>query len=125
MAKSVTYTNGCMPLELNSTSVRWYFDSDVGRRLAGQANLALSSGTQTHSSSTAISSSPTEVATTNNDFVYVKNTGSTDVLVTLDNSNYLIKLSQDESFASEISTSANVKVKTASGNSTIETFVGT
>ena len=70
------------------------------------------------------SDSATQIATSR-DFVYVKNTGSTDIQVTLDNSNYHILLSEGEAFASEISTSADVRVKTASGTSTIEYFVET
>jgi len=125
VAKQVTYSNGCVPMELESTSARWYQDSDVGRKLSGRATVAMSGGTLTYSQSTAITTTPTEVSATGNDFVYIKNTGSTDVLVTLDNSNYLILLSQNETFSSKIDTSANVKVKTSSGTSTIETLVGT
>jgi len=76
---------------------------------------------------TSISDSATEVvsAASNADFVYIKNTGSTDILITLDNSNYFILLSEGEAFASEIHVDANVKVKTASGTSTIDSFLET
>lgn len=112
-------------MELESTSVRWYQDSDVGRKLSGKATIGMSGDTLTYSQSTAITTSPTEVAAVGNDFVYIKNTGSSDILVTLDNVNYLILLSQNETFSSKIDTAANVKVKTSSGTSTIETLVGT
>ena len=45
--------------------------------------------------------------------------------MTIDGTNYLILLSESEAFASEISTSADVRVKTASGSSTIEYFTVT
>ena len=61
----------------------------------------------------------------NNDFIYIKNTDSTDLLVTLDGSNYLIVLSEGEVFASQISTSADVRIKTASGTTTADYYVTT
>ena len=85
----------------------------------------------------AVDSTPAtgDIIAASKDFVYIKNTGSTDIVVSLDdaglagggssNGNYLILLAEGESFASEISTSANVFAKTSSGTSTIEYFVET
>tara|TARA_R100001377_G_scaffold66432_1_gene41683 strand:- start:16 stop:399 length:384 start_codon:yes stop_codon:yes gene_type:complete len=118
----VRYKNHCTPQEQIVSGGRYYLDSDCGRKLTGDAETsAILSGTGSFDTGTSISTSATQIAV-NSDFVYVKNTGSTDILVTLDNSNYLILLSEDEAFASEISTDADVRVKTASGTSTAEHY---
>jgi len=121
----VVYKNHCVPQEQVASGGKYYIDSDSGRKLTGRAETtATLASTGAHTTGTSISTSATQIASSK-DFVYVKNTGSTDVLVTLDNSNYLILLSESEAFASEISTSADVRVKTASGTSTIEYFTVT
>ena len=118
----VRYKNHCTPQEQIVSGGRYYLDSDCGRKLTGDAETSTTlSATGTLSTGTIISTSATQIAVSS-DFVYVKNTGSTDVLVTLNNSNYLILLSENEAFASEISTSADVRVKTASGTSTAEHY---
>ena len=121
----VVYKNHCVPQEQVASGGKYYLDSDSGRKLTGRAETtATLASTGAHTTGTSISTSATQIASSK-DFVYVKNTGSTDVLVTLNNSNYLILLSEGEAFASEISTSADVRVKTASGTSTIEYFTVT
>ena len=121
----VVYKNHCVPQEQVASGGKYYIDSDSGRKLTGRAETtATLASTGAHTTGTSITTSATQIASSK-DFVYVKNTGSTDVLVTLDNSNYLILLSESEAFASEISTSADVRVKTASGTSTIEYFTVT
>ena len=124
----VRYKNHCTPQEQIASGGRYYLDSDCGRKLTGVADTSATlSATGTLASGTAITDTATEVvsAASNADFVYIKNTGSTDVLITLDNSNYLILLSEGEAFASEIDVGSNVKVKTASGTSTIDSFLET
>ena len=119
----VRYKNHCTPQEQITSGGRYYLDSDCGRKLTGVADTSATFATYgTLTTGASISTSPTQIASPGSDFVYVKNTGSTDVLVTLDNSNYLILLSENEAFASEIHTSADVRVKTTSGTSTIEYF---
>ena len=128
MAKRILYKNHCTPQEQVSNNGRYYLDSDCGRKLTGVADTSTAlSAAGTLASGTSISDTPTEVvsAASNADFVFIKNTGSTDVLITLDNSNYLILLSEGEAFASEIHVDSNVKVKTASGTSTIDSFLET
>ena len=121
----VRYKNHCTPQEQIASGGRYYLDSDCGRKLTGDAETSATfSADGNYNAETSISTSPTG-AVTSKDFVFLKNTGSTDILVTLDNSNYLILLSEGESFASEISTSAQVRVKTLSGTSTIEYFFST
>ena len=121
----VRYKNHCTPQEQIASGGRYYLDSDCGRKLTGDAETSATlSANGNYSAETSISTSAT-TAVTSKDFGYVKNTGSTDILITLDNSNYLILLSEGESFASEISTSAQVRVKTLSGTSTIEYFFST
>ena len=118
----VRYKNHCTPQEQIVSGGRYYLDSDCGRKLTGDAETSATlSGDGALNTGTSISTSATQIAVSS-DFVYVKNTGSTDVLVTLNNSNYLILLSENEAFASEISDSADVRVKTASGTSTIEHY---
>ena len=131
----VRYKNHCTPQEQILTGGRWYLDSDCGRKLTGEAETSVTlSGTGVLTTKTSIYTTATVVAT-NSDFIYIKNTGSTDVLVSLDeaglagggsaNGNYLILLSENEAFASEISDSADVYVNTASGISTIEHYKAT
>ena len=121
----VVYKNHCVPQEQVASGGKYYIDSDSGRKLTGRAETtATLAGTGAHTTGTSITTSATQIASSK-DFVYVKNTGSTDVLVTIDGTNYLILLSESEAFASEISTSADVRVKTASGSSTIEYFTVT
>jgi uncharacterized protein with ATP-grasp and redox domains len=124
----VRYKNHCTPQEQIASGGRYYLDSDCGRKLTGDAETSATlSATGTLTSGISISDTPVEIvsAASNADFVYVKNTGSIDILLTLDNSNYLILLSEDEAFASEISVNANVKAKTASGTSTADAFLET
>ena len=124
----VRYKNHCTPQEQIASGGRYYLDSDCGRKLTGVADTSATlSATGTLASGTSISDTATEVvsAASNADFVFIKNTGSTDVLITLDDSNYLILLSEGEAFASEIHVDSNVKVKTASGTSTIDSFLET
>ena len=120
----VRYKNHCTPQEQISSGGRYYLDSDCGRKLTGNSETdATLSATGTLTTGVAISGI-TEIVTAGSDadFVYVKNTGSEDVLVTLDNSNYFILLSEGEAFASEIHVNSNVKVKPVSSASTIEHF---
>lgn len=122
----IRYKNYCTPQEQIMTNGRWYLDSDCGRNLAGDADISATlSGTGTLTPGVSISSTAEEIVTaaSDADFVYIKNTGSTDILITLDNSNYLILLSEGEAFASEIHINSNVKVKTNSGTSTIDHFI--
>ena len=120
----VRYKNHCTPQEQISSGGRYYLDSDCGKKLTGNAETSATlSATGTLTTGVSISGI-TEIVTAGSiaDFVYVKNTGSADVLITLDNSNYLILLSAGEAFASEIHVDSNVIVKPVSSASTIEHF---
>ena len=128
----VRYKNHCTPQEQLTAGGRYYLDSDVGRKLTGNAETSAtladsdagsSGGTLT--TGVAISTSATAIVAADRDFVYVKNTGSTEVVIsitTASSAEYVIALAAGEAFASEISTSARVFVKTGSGTSTIEHF---
>ena len=122
----VRYKNHCTPQEQILTDGRWYLDSDCGRKLTGNADTSATlSATGTLTTGVAISSSATEIVDAARDFVYIKNTGDTEVTISLtsdSSAEYVIALAAGEAFASEISTSARVFVKTASGTSTIEHF---
>ena len=129
----VRYKNHCTPQEQLVADGRYYLDSDCGRKLTGvcdtSATLADSdAGSSGGTLTTGVAiSGITEIVTagSNADFVYVKNTGSTEVVISLTSdatAKYVIALAEGEAFASEISTSARVFVKTLSGTSTIEHF---
>ena len=125
---NVRYKNHCTPQEQIVSGGRYYLDSDCGRKLTGVADTSATlSATGTLASGTSISDTATEVvsAASNADFVFIKNTGSTNVLITLDNSNYLILLSEGEAFASEINSSAVVKAKPVSSASILEYYGST
>ena len=122
----VVYKNHCTPQEQIASGGRYYLDSDCGRKLTGVGEVTLTA-TGTHTSSASISTSTTSIASSK-DFVFVKNTGSTDVVISLTTdatAKYVIKLSKGEAFSSKINTSANVRVKTLSGTSTIDYFTVT
>jgi len=124
----VRYKNHCTPQEQILTDGRWYLDSDCGRKLTGDCSTDVTiAGTVNYEASKAVTATGSECeivsAASNYTFVFIKNTGSTDILVSLDASNYLILLSEGEAFASEINPATNVLVKTTpSGTSTIEHY---
>ena len=126
----VRYKNHCTPQEQIVSGGRYYLDSDCRRKLTGTVSVTVAgepSSSGIYSSSTSVSTTAVEVvsAASNADFVFIKNTGtdSVDILITFDNSLYYIGLSDGEAFASKIHNDANVKVKTASGTTTIESLV--
>ena len=120
----VRYKNHCTPQAQVISGGRYYLDSDCGRKLTGDCSTVASlTTTGTYDESLAVTDSASSALTSSHEFLFIKNTGSTDVWVTLNDSNYHILLSENEAFASEIDTSSVVKVKTASGTSTVEYFV--
>ena len=124
----VRYKNHATPQEQLASGGRYYLDSDVGKKLTGTCDTDASiGGTSTYDDSLAITSTASSALTSSHEFVFIKNTGGgsgNDVLITLNNSDYLILLSDGEAFATEISTLAVIKVKCAADeDSTIEYFV--
>ena len=121
---NIKYKNHCTPQEQISSGGRYYLDSDCGRKLTGVCDTSASITTiGTYDETLAVTDSASSALTSSHEFLFIKNTGSTDVQVTLNNSDYHILLSEGEAFASEIDTSSVVKVKTGSGTSTVEYFV--
>lgn len=121
--EKIKYSNGCSPQELDSISARWYQDSDVGTKLSGTANVAMSGASLAYVSPVSITGNQT--ALTSKDFVFIKCISGDDVKVSLDGTNFLIRLSAGESFASElVDTVASVVIGT-DGTSTIEYLSGT
>jgi len=123
------FKNHCTPQEQIVSGGRWYLDSDCGKKLTG-----IASTTQTHQDMAYTGSSPITATTTASNaivsggdanFVWIKNLESTDLLITIDDSNYLIKLSKDEAFCSGVNSAATIKFKTASGTTKVEYAVGT
>ena len=122
----IKYSNGCSPQELDSTSARWYQDSDVGTKLSGSANVAMSGGSLAFVSPVSITENQTALGS--KDFVYVRNISGHDIKISFDNgSNFLVKLSEGESFASELDSSVATVVigVQAGGTSTVEYLSGT
>ena len=84
----------------------------------------MSGGSISYVSSKTISSN--ESALSSKDFLYIKNIKVNDVKVSFDNgSNFLIRLSQGESFASELDSSVATVIIGTDGTSTIEYLSGT
>ena len=127
--EKIKYSNGCSPQGLESTTARWYQDSDVGKKLAGTANVAMSGGSLVYQSEKTITSAETTL--TAKDFIYIKCISGDDVKISLDNgSNYLVRLSAGESFASEINYDSDNATDSAiiistDGTSKIEYLSGT
>ena len=122
--EKIKYSNGCSPQELESTSARWFQDSDVGTKLSGSANVAMSGGSLSFVSPVSITSNQT--ALTSKDFVYIKCISGSDVKVSLDGgSNFLVRLSAGESFASELDSSVATVIIGTDGTSTVEYLSGT
>ena len=123
---NVRYKNHCTPQAQVIANGRYYLDSDCGRKLTGDCSAQAIAATGNYEASKAVTNTPSEceivTAASNYEFVFVKNTGSTDIVVTLNDSDYHILLSEGEAFASEIDTASNVLIKTASGTSTIEHY---
>ena len=121
----IKYKNHCTPQEQLLANGRWYLDSDCGRKMTGTTETSVVlSATGVFTTGVDITTSAISIASTK-DFVYIKNTGSTEVVISLagtTSAKYVIALAGGEAFASEISLSANVRVKTLSGTSTIEHF---
>jgi len=125
----VVYKNHCTPQEQITSGGRYYLDSDCGRKLTGSSETSATiSATGTYDASLAVTDNDSSALTSSHSFIFIKNTGGGSgdrIKITLDNSNYLILLHVGESFASEISTSAVVKVKCATDeDSTIEYYSG-
>ena len=126
----VRYKNHCTPQEQIASGGRYYLDSNCGRKLTGVADVTLASGTLSTGTLTeeaSVSTSATSIGSSK-DFVYVKNTGSTEIYLSLttdSSAEYVIALAEGEAFASQINTSANVRVKTSSGTSTMDHYVAT
>ena len=122
--EKIKYSNGCSPQELESTSVRWFQDSDVGTKLSGSANVAMSGASLAYVSPVSITGNQT--ALTSKDFVFIKCISGDDVKVSFDNgSNFLVRLSAGESFASELSSSVATVIIGTDGTSEIEYLSGT
>ena len=123
MATRIIYKNHCTPQEQVdfSTGSRWYLDSDCGRKLSGSCEPTVTIATTYAGSRTigAGGNNSLESGTTMN-FVFVKNTGSNDLKITIRTQS--IVLSAGESFASQIADLA-VSLQSSSGT-TYEYFLG-
>ena len=129
MAEKIIYKNHCTPQEqadFTTGNDRYYLDSDVGRKLTGTCeSKASTTGTLvegTFSGTISLSSKK---------FIYVKNTdttGSNYLLLNIGSMGALIKLMPEESFASDVGSTASdttTVVITGSGTPTYEYIAGT
>ena len=126
----VRYKNHCTPQEQIASGGRYYLDSDCGRKLTGDTDALADEATATGSLLTDLPVSDSAVSIGNSkDFIYIKNTGSNDVFLSITTdatAKYVIVLSTGEAFASCIDTLATVRYKCASGEtSTIERYAVT
>ena len=130
-AYKIVWKNHCTPQEkVNfSSGSRWYLDSDCGKKMTGSYTTTITTD-RDYTSNLAVTDSASATLNDENDdiFLYIKNTGGgsgDDVFISLEASQYAIRLSSGESFASHILGSATVKVVCDSGeDSTIEYFTG-
>ena len=130
-AYKIVWKNHCTPQEkVNfSSGSRWYLDSDCGKKMTGYCETTITTD-RDYTANLAVTDSPTSILNDETDdiFLYIKNTGGgsgDDVFISLEASQYAIRLSSGESFASHILGSATVKVVCDSGeDSTIEYFTG-
>ena len=138
MADRIIYKNHCTPQEKLGFAAgdRWYLDSDTSARFTGGANAGITATLQpVYVASTTLSTSAVTIGASTQDFVFIKNLGSTanNVLISLDGTGgkYRIKLAPGESFAAEIgqasagSENNDVFMKTDTGAQTVETLRGT
>ena len=129
MAEKIIYKNHCTPQEqadFTTGNDRWYLDSDVGRKLTGTCE---SKATTTGSLVTGTYSGTITLNSTK--FIYVKNTdtsGSDYLLINVGSMGAVIKLGPEESFASDVGSTASdslTVVITGSGTPTYEYVKGT
>ena len=135
----ITFKNHCTPQEYVTENSRWYLDSDVGARLSGGANAGITVTTQpVYAASVTVAAnaaSPVTIGATTQDFVFIKNLGSTvnNVLISLDGETgeYRILLAPGESFAAEMGIASagtennDVWMRTNTGAQTVQTLRGT
>ena len=118
----VRYKNHCTPQE--ASQQRYYLDSDIGRKMTGVADTD-SDATGTLTKGASVSTDVTYIGS-NKYFVYIKNTGSAEIyisLTTVSTTAYVIALAEGEAFASQVLANANIRVKTLSGTSTMDYYV--
>ena len=117
------------PTEFVNVQSRYYNDSDIGKRLSGKMTTDIADSQ--HSSFFSKDKEVTSVGAILNTgsvsiiFIMIKNKANNDVFLSLDGSNYNIKISKNDVFSSELNgvSSANIKVKTSSETSNIEYIV--
>ena len=129
MAEKIIYKNHCTPQEqadFTTGNDRYYLDSDVGRKLSG---VCESKATTTGSLVTGTFSGT--ISLSSKKFIYVKNTdtsGSDYLLINVGSLGAVIKLGPEESFASDVGSTASdttTVVITGSGTPTYEYIHGT
>lgn len=117
------------PTEFVNVQSRYYNDSDIGKRLSGKMTTDIADSQ--HSSFFSKDKEVTSTGAVLNTggvsiiFIMIKNKANNDVFLSLDGSNYNIKISKNDVFSSELNSvsSANIKVKTSSETSNIEYIV--
>ena len=129
MAEKIFYKNYCTPQEqadFTTANDRWYLDSDCSRKLTG---ITESKSTSIGTPVTGTFSSTISLSSVK--FIHIKNTdtsGSDYLLVNIGSMGAVIKLGPEESFASDVGSTASDSTTvaiTASGTPTYEYIAGT
>jgi hypothetical protein len=134
----IAFKNHCTPQWYVDANDRWYLDEDVGAKLSSNANANITLATEpVYAASVSLTTSPTQVAPSTQDFVFIKNLGTTesDIIISLDGygGKWRILLAPYESFATEIGPghgsaapeNNHVWMKAVTGTQTAQTLAGT
>jgi hypothetical protein len=125
MAIKIEYKNHCTPQERidYSSGSKWQLDGDCGKRLTGVASPTVTIATTDYNPNFGVTSSDQTLSGGSVNFVFVKNTGSTDLRIDFGNNNLWLLLKSGESFCSAIN-DVTVTLSTASGVTTAEYLLG-
>ena len=125
MADKIIYKNHCTPQAAGPLTLKWYQDSDCGRKLTGTCE---SKSTSINTPVTGTFSSTINLTSVK--FIHVKNTdtsGSNYLLLNIGSMGAVIKLGPGESFSSDVGETASDSTTvtiTASGTPNYEYIKG-
>mgnify|MGYP003146613906 CR=1 FL=1 len=129
MAEKIIYKNHCTPQEQADFATgndRYYLDSDVGKKLTGVCESKAST-----TGSLVVGTFSSTITLNSTKFIYAKNTDTSEsdyLLLNIGSMGAVIKLMPEESFASDVGSTASdslTVVITASGTPGYEYIQGT
>ena len=115
MSTKLIYRNSCVPQEYITENGKWYLDSDVNSKLSGSNTIDLGSSSLrefNYNASNSVSSA--ENLFNGTKFIYIKNTGTSDISISLNGNTtaeYRIKLESGDVFSTKSSADAQVWAK--------------